>query len=79
MTSGASTIDAAKLLVRIMARRKRAIANRDLIKIFDREGGGSEFKVALDHALLYGWLTRRGDGLLAGGPTRAGLKAAGLI
>lgn len=73
----------AKLIVRIMARRKRATTEAELLTIFEREGGGgsAEFKAALAHALNVVWVRYRDANrrVLAGGPSRDGLKAAGLI
>jgi hypothetical protein len=80
MTAGASTIAGAKLVVKILARRKRATRASDLIAVFEREGGGgsADFKAAVDHAVLHGWITRRPDGSLTQ-PRREGLRAAGLL
>jgi hypothetical protein len=74
------TIAGAKLIVRIMARRKRATSEAELSVIFEKEarGLGAEFKAALGHALIAGWVKYRDAGrVLSGGATKAGLEAAG--
>jgi hypothetical protein len=74
-----SPTEGAKLLVRILARRRRATGEPDLRVIFEREGGiAVEFALAMQHALRHGWITRRADGLLTGSPSRQGREAAGL-
>ena len=70
--------DGGKLLVRILARRRRPTSEPDLRVIFEREGApAAGFAAAMQHALLHQWITRRPDGLLTG-PRRKGLEAAGL-
>jgi hypothetical protein len=73
-----AAIDGAKRVVRILARRRRATAEGDLLVIFGKEGGGGVwFKPAISYALLHGWITRRSDGFLTG-PRLEGLRAVGL-
>jgi hypothetical protein len=70
--------DGAKLLVRILARRRRATSEPNLRVIFEREGAATAgFAAAMQHALLHHWITRRPDGFLTG-PGREGREAAGL-
>jgi hypothetical protein len=77
-TSGGMPANGAKLLVRILARRRRATSEPNLRVIFEREGAATaEFAAAMQHALLHHWITRRPDGLLTG-PRREGREAAGL-
>lgn len=76
--SHGSPADGAKLLVRILARRRRATSEPDLRVIFEREGAAlAAFGPAMQHALLHQWISRRADGFLTG-PRREGRAAAGL-
>jgi hypothetical protein len=76
--SHGSSADGAKLLVRILARRRRATSEQSLRLIFEREGAATAgFAAAMQHALLHHWITRRPDGILTG-PRREGREAAGI-
>ena len=69
----------AKLIVRILARRRRATGEPALRTIFEQEGGGTDgaFASAVSYALLHGWISRRPDCALTG-PRMEGTRAAGL-